>query len=116
MGVRPSQIRLSPSTTATLRYLAAKGNPYEIGGLIFNDQTVVQYDNVHSDPLHHFDMEVDLREDIYAAWHSHPVGPECLSAEDVSCMAELHLSGLSFPWIVVSPLTITRWFYDAAAA
>lgn len=116
MGVQPSLVILSPAITAQLRFLAAKGTPYEVGGLILMDDKVIQYDNVHDDPLHHFDMEADLRDDILAAWHTHPIGPECVSDEDVLCMAHLHRHGLRFPWVIVSPLTITRWSYDSAAA
>lgn len=96
----------------------AKGMPYEVGGLIFNDNRVCEYPNTASNPEHAFDIEADVGDlqHIFAVWHTHPTGPDKVSADDVECMMEMYDHGLVYPWIVVSPTTITRWEIDIAAA
>lgn len=109
----PAQLILSNETLLNLRFLTAKGIPYEVGGLIHDDGQVCQYANTfYGDKCHGFDMEVDIADTIFAVWHSHPTGPEQLSKDDVLAMMELHDHGFTWPWIVVGPTTITRWIVD----
>lgn len=116
MRVKPSELKLSADTMLRLKYLAAKGLPYEVGGVIDKNGCVIQYPNVADDREHSFDMDIDLDMDIIAIWHSHPTGPEDVSHDDVECMYEGYELGYEWPWIIVSPNTITRWEIDVSAS
>lgn len=106
-----SPFLLSKEIKTNLRNMALAGAPYEVCGVIHHHNIIHQYPNTFcGDKLHGFDMEVDLNHaDIKAVWHSHPIGPDHLSDHDIRCMELLASEGFCFPWVVVTPGSITAW-------
>lgn len=113
MPVSPAGLKLSLEMKARLRWKAAKGIPYEVGGLIYNDDRILQGENIFDgDKRHGFDFIADMSDDILAVWHTHPTGPESVSKDDVDAMQEMAEKGVHWPWVIVSPETITVWALD----
>jgi proteasome lid subunit RPN8/RPN11 len=94
-----------------LRYLAIQGFPYEVCGILHEHNIIHQYPNTfHGDRRHGFDMEVDIQDcSIRAIWHSHPLGPDGPSDDDFPCIQSLAMHGVHYPWLIVTPKTITAW-------
>lgn len=103
---------LTDEVRSSLRVLALSGYPYEVCGLIHSHNIIHQYQNTYlGDTMHGFDMEVDIHNDIKAIWHSHPNGPDCVSDDDLRGMEALASQGFSYPWIIVTPYTVTAWHF-----
>lgn len=109
VGYEMAKLELSPSTSHELRWLFAKAIPNETGGLIFADGLVVQCPNVAPDPVRHYETDIEMNDQIFAFWHTHPSGPNFLSSEDMNTMSEMYCLGMRYPWVVVGPETITSW-------
>lgn len=118
LPVVEAELHLPIDTAATLRWFMARGMPYEVCGIVHRNHLVTQYDNTFGgDKRHGFDMEIDLNDpDIVALWHTHPNGLPMPSRDDIPCMKLLAEHGFWFPWVIVTPTTITRWTLDPAAA
>lgn len=55
-------------------------------------------------------MEIEIEDSpILAIWHSHPCGPDGVSDNDLSCIQSLAIHGIHYPWIIVTPKTVTAW-------
>lgn len=94
-----------------LMMIAAEGFPLEVCGVIHSRNIIHQYPNTFAgDKRHGFDMEVDIDDrSIRALWHSHPFGPEEPSTDDIPCMDSLAQHGFNYPWIIVTPKSVTEW-------
>ncbi len=60
-------------------------------GLILEDGSIVEIDNIHPDPLNGFAMPMELvsARGVHATWHTHPrTGPN-LSVQDYKAFREL---------------------------
>lgn len=101
-----------------LRHLAIQGMPFEVCGAIYKHNIIVQHQNVHPEPEHHYDAEIDL-EEVKAIWHSHPVGPIGPSDNDLRFMQFCAEQGLSFHHIIVTTKEVHEYraeIFDASAS
>jgi proteasome lid subunit RPN8/RPN11 len=100
---------LSPKTAESLVTLALAGLPYEVCGLIYEHDIVVQYPNIScGNKKHSFDMEADIC-DAKAMWHSHPTGPDYPSEDDLPCIETLLNLGIDIRHIVVTPKSVNEF-------
>lgn len=111
LQVKKVELAWPKKVIADLRVLALGGYPNEVCGVIHEHAIIRQLPNTFcGDKAHGFDFEVDITDpSIRAVWHSHPNGPNQLSADDCECMHVMLEHGLRFPWIIVTPTCVTEW-------
>jgi proteasome lid subunit RPN8/RPN11 len=103
-------------TVNVLRNLADLDVEFEACGVILQDESVVSYYNMHSDPKHNFYFELDVA-GVRSIWHSHPHGPAEPSGDDLPCMQYMAENGFYYiTHIIVSPNTVAEYQYDIAAS
>lgn len=100
---------LSPQQQDHLRVLAKQGYPYEVCGVVYEHDIIVQYNNVSPTPEVNFDAEFDIADGVKAIWHSHPNGPNMLSDEDVSFIEQCEAQGFHFRHILVTPSEVKEF-------
>lgn len=79
--------------------------PYEACGLIHDHYIVHQYPNTFcGNKRQGFDFEFDPHDPtIRAMWHSHPLGMERPSDDDLPCIQMLLEHGFTFNHVIVTP-------------
>lgn len=100
LAVRP--LTITPKMETDLIGLAQCDHPREACGLIFNDNIIVAYGNTAPDPMHGFDFEAVLNNDVKAVWHSHPNGLIYPSRDDYPMMATIYSAGFNCHFIIVA--------------
>jgi proteasome lid subunit RPN8/RPN11 len=101
MKVNEVPLSLSDQDVTSLRYMAIEGYPLEVCGAIYAHNIIVQHKNVHPQPDHNYDAEIDIAE-AKAIWHSHPKGPAGPSDDDVLFMNHCAQQGLHVHHIIVT--------------
>lgn len=100
---------LPPKVVNDLVNLAVAGMPYEVCGLIYEHDIVVQYPNIScGNKKHSFDMEADIC-DAKAMWHSHPLGPDHPSNDDLPCIEHLLRMGINIRHVIVTPKSVQEY-------
>lgn len=107
---------LDESIINDLLDIAKRGRPEEVCGIIqdLGVYVVRELPNTFDgDKAHGFDMKVtpDMH-DIRYIWHSHPGGMPSPSRDDIPCMEVLAKHGHTYPWLIITDLSVTAWAYD----
>lgn len=113
--IKEVPLTISDQAVKDLRYLAIEGYPNEVCGAIYSHGIIVQHKNVHPDPAHNYDAEIDI-EDARAIWHSHPQGPTTPSDGDMLFMNFCAEHGLSVKHIIVTPYEVHQYEVQSDAA
>lgn len=109
MLARVERMSIPARIAKDLRTLALQGMPYEVCGLVYQHNIIVQYPNIScGDKKHSFDMEADVA-DAKAMWHSHPTGPDMPTKDDMSCIEMLEKMGIHIGHIIVTPSTVHEY-------
>lgn len=108
MGIKEVPLTISDEAVKSLRYMAIEGYPNEVCGAIYAHGILVQHRNVHPDPAHNYDAEIDIK-DARAIWHSHPHGPTTPSENDVLFMTLCAEHGLRVKHIIVTPKEVHEY-------
>jgi proteasome lid subunit RPN8/RPN11 len=95
------EMNIPPAAVAAMQADAVSRYPDEACGFLLHDDSVVCLNNRAADPRTAFAISATdyLRHDgrIKAVWHSHPDGPECPSAADMTGQIAAGL-----PWIIIA--------------
>lgn len=115
--IQQSSLILSESVIHDLKTLAIQGYPFEVCGVVCENEIIRQHANTFpGDRTHAFDMEIDLSDkSIKAIWHSHPDGPAGPSTNDIPCMESLASHGYNYPWLIVTPQSVTEWICESVS-
>jgi|SRR4051812_22074602 proteasome lid subunit RPN8/RPN11 len=114
--IQQNSLMLGESVIHDLKTLAIQGYPFEVCGVLHAHNIIHQYANTFvGDRTHGFDMEIDVHDtSIKAIWHSHPNGLARPSNDDIPCMESLARHGYNYPWLIVTPRSVTEWIFESA--
>jgi proteasome lid subunit RPN8/RPN11 len=115
MRAKEIPLSLSDQDVKNLRVMAIQGYPLEVCGAIYSHNIIVQHRNVHPDPEHNYDAEIDI-EDVKAIWHSHPQGPITPSDTDIAFMECCVRHGIHIRHIIVTAKEVHEYEVQSDAA
>lgn len=111
MRVLSVPVDLPAATQDTLLLMATTGMPFEVCGVIYNNGSILQYENLCEEPEHGFDAYIDFTSDIDVIWHSHPNGLMWPSRQDMPTMNAAANDGLDYRWLIINPNELALHMY-----